>query len=314
MFWWTVWPSTANWIRHCDTSNTAILRANIVVSFSVSVAHGIRTLASGLIIPITHTLKRHNSALLTIINMTRCVNRTSVNMTTPSIRAVICETSLLISLVVGMGRAIYIVNHIQYVMSNELLIFKQDSAGQMSDMDKKAEETVPAASSEPKTEMTNILSHIKKLEESNCDLKTKLEDALQRNGKLSQKTREGMQSALDTLMKKWMDAVETKDGKVKDDFKCGLEKLVKNSAEDNGVWQMMVSASSLYERQEHDLEKLRIENVDLKQRVDGMYGSKDARVVGDKRAADEQMSREDVAPEQQSMWDDFAKSISGSAF
>ena len=213
-----------------------------------------------------------------------------------------------------MGRAIYIVNHIQYVMSNELLIFKQDSAGQMSDMDKKAEETVPAASSEPKTEMTNILSHIKKLEESNGDLKTKLEDALQRNGKLSQKTREGMQSALDTLMKKWMDAVETKDGKVKDDFKCGLEKLVKNSAEDNGVWQMMVSASSLYERQEHDLEKLRIENVDLKQRVDGMYGSKDARVVGDKRAADEQMSREDVAPEQQSMWDDFAKSISGSAF
>ena len=188
----------------------------------------------------------------------------------------------------------------------------------MSDADKKVADTTTApaatASSEPKTEMTNILSHIKKLEETNGDLKAKLEDALQRNGKLSQKTREGMQSALDTLMKKWMDAVETKDTKVKDDFKCGLEKLVKNSAEDNGVWQMMVSASALHERQEHDLEKLRVENVNLKERMDGMYGSKESRITGEKRGADEQMSREDVAPEQGSMWDDFAKSISNSAF
>ena len=51
--------------------------------------------------------------------------------------------------------------------------------------------------------------------------------------KLSQRTREGMQSALDTLMKKWMDAVETKDEKIKHDFRGGLEKLVKNSAEEN---------------------------------------------------------------------------------
>ena len=85
--------------------------------------------------------------------------------------------------------------------------------------------------SEPKTEMSNILSHIKTLESSNVDLKAKLEEALERNGKLSQKTREGMESALDTLMKKWMDAVETKDAKVKDGFKDGLEKLVKN-----GTW------------------------------------------------------------------------------
>lgn len=187
----------------------------------------------------------------------------------------------------------------------------------MSDAEKKVADTNAApsnTSSEPKTEMTNILSHIKKLEETNGELKAKLEDALQRNGKLSQKTREGMQSALDTLMKKWMDAVETKDVKVKDDFKCGLEKLVKNSAEDNGVWQMMVSASALYERQEHDLEKLRTENVNLKERVDGMYGTKESRVTGEKRGAEEQMSREDVAPEPGSMWDDFAKSISNSAF
>ena len=47
-------------------------------------------------------------------------------------------------------------------------------------------------------------------------------------------------------MKKWTDAIDTKDEKVKDDFEVGLDKLVKNSAEDNGVWQMMVCASALH--------------------------------------------------------------------
>ena len=61
-------------------------------------------------------------------------------------------------------------------------------------------------------------------------------------------------------MKKWTDAIDTKDEKVKDDFEVGLDKLVKNSAEDNGVWQMMVCASALYSRQEHDLDTLRSEN------------------------------------------------------
>ena len=59
------------------------------------------------------------------------------------------------------------------------------------------------------TDMSNVLKHIQDLEGSNTDLKRKLQEALDRNGKLSQKTREGMQSALDSLMKKWMDAVET---------------------------------------------------------------------------------------------------------
>jgi hypothetical protein len=162
--------------------------------------------------------------------------------------------------------------------------------------------------------MGNILSHIKNLEKDNTDLKTRLEDALHRNGKLSQKTREGMQSALDTLMKKWMDAVDTKEPKVKDDFKVGLEKLVQNSAEDNGVWQMMVSASALYERQEHNLDELRSENADLRKRVDGIYAAPESR-AGSKRPAAEQLSREDVAPsEVDDIWADFARSIGTQAF
>ena len=163
---------------------------------------------------------------------------------------------------------------------------------------------------EKKTDMTNILQHIKNLETNNNSLNSKLLEAEARNGKLSAKTREGMQSALDSLMKKWMDAVETKDDKVKDSFKDGLNKLVEKSAEDNGVWQMMVAASSLHERQSHDLDQLRIQNDELKSKVDGMYGDTDSRTVGRKGKASEQLAREDVAVDQaDDIWGDFAKTI-----
>ena len=163
---------------------------------------------------------------------------------------------------------------------------------------------------EKKTNMTNILQHIKNLETNNNSLNSKLLEAEARNGKLSAKTREGMQSALDSLMKKWMDAVETKDDKVKDSFKDGLNKLVEKSAEDNGVWQMMVAASSLHERQSHDLDQLRVQNDELKSKMDNMYGDTDSRTVGRKGKASEQLAREAVGVDPaDDMWGDFAKTI-----
>ena len=168
-----------------------------------------------------------------------------------------------------------------------------------------------------KTDMTNVLKHIQDLESNNSTLKNQLKEAVERNGKLSAKTREGMQSALDTLMKKWMDAVETKDPNVKDEFKGGLERLVKNSAEDNGVWQMMVSASSLYERQEHDLETLRVENTELRTKVNGLYGEDVSRTVGSKSKADTQLGPADVMDGVGSggnMWDSFAMDIGRTSF
>jgi len=171
------------------------------------------------------------------------------------------------------------------------------------------ESDAPAKKNES-TDMSNILQHIKNLETNNVTLKSQLQDAEVRNGKLSAKTREGMQSALDTLMKKWMDAVETKDDKVKDSFKNGLTQLVEKSAEDNGVWQMMVAASSLHERQNHDLDLLRVENNSLKSKVDGLYGDAGSRTVGHKSKANSELSREDVqAVVSEDMWNDFAKQI-----
>lgn len=150
----------------------------------------------------------------------------------------------------------------------------------------------------------DIMKHLQALETDNNKLRKELEEAGAKNAKLSAKTREGMQSALDTLMKKWMDAIDTKDEKVKDDFKTGLDKLVKNSAEDNGVWQMMVSASALHSRQEHDLDTLRSENESLKKKVNGDYSDVDSR-IDRKRPAENQLSREDVPVQSINIWDDF---------
>ena len=153
---------------------------------------------------------------------------------------------------------------------------------------------------------SNMLKHIESLERKAERLEAELKNEKVKSEKMSAKTREGMQSALDTLMKKWMDAVETKDEKVKDHFKDGMNKLVQNSAEENGVWQMMVAASALHERQAHDLDKLRVENEEMRKSIDGRFATPESR----KRPASEQLDRSSVADEMTAgMWDDFAKSI-----
>jgi hypothetical protein len=164
----------------------------------------------------------------------------------------------------------------------------------------------------------NILQHIKMLEKSKTQLeleKAQLEDQLRqadaRAQRMSAKTRESMQVAMDTLMKKWMDAVETKDEVVKEDFKSGLDKLINKSAEENGVWRMMLAASSLHERQEHNLEKLRIENNELRTKVDDLYGSSASRVVGEKHKQPEQADRSHVAAPSGNIWEEFAKDLKG---
>ena len=158
-------------------------------------------------------------------------------------------------------------------------------------------------------DMTNMLRHIEQLEGKLSAKEKALLEAQQRVEKFSARTREGMQSALDSLMKKWMDACETKDEKCKEQFKNGMEKLVANSAEENGVWQMMVAASALHQRQEHDLDKLRGENTELRQKIDGHYATPGARtredVLGKRKAEAEPDAPDEDAGA--SLWTDFAK-------
>lgn len=71
---------------------------------------------------------------------------------------------------------------------------------------------------------------------------------------------------------------------------------------------MMVAASSLYERQMHDFDKLQEEHTELKKRMDGLYANTESRVVGGKHKAEEQLDRGHVEPEGAGVdvWTDFA--------
>lgn len=154
---------------------------------------------------------------------------------------------------------------------------------------------------------SNMLKHIDSLERKIAKLQSDLQSANSRNEKMAAKTKEGMQSALDTIMKRWMDAVETKEESVKDHFREGMNKLVQNSAEDNGVWQMMVAASALHERQSHDLDKLRLENDEMRKSIEGRFADPTSR----KRAADTQLDRNDVETTSGSdLWENFAADVS----
>ena len=161
--------------------------------------------------------------------------------------------------------------------------------------------------------MQNMLKHIEQLESKLTAKEKALLEATSRAEKFSARTREGMQSALDTLMQKWMDAVATKDETYKEEFKRGMKGLVDKSAEENGVWQMMVAASALHERQVHDLDTLRLENNDLKQKIDGHYATSSSRtedLLG-KRKAEDEGDRVGVAAGAVNIWDEFAKDMSG---
>jgi DNA repair exonuclease SbcCD ATPase subunit len=169
-------------------------------------------------------------------------------------------------------------------------------------------DTTATAERRPETQdLNNVLTHIKNLEQQKQELEKRLQETEERAARMSQKTKAAMQSAMDTLMKKWMDAVETKDDTVKQQFKTGLDTLINKSADENGVWQMMVAASALHERQEHNLEKLRLENNELRGRVDSSFATQESR-TGSKRKAEAELGPGDVT-QVKDMWADFACDI-----
>ena len=165
-----------------------------------------------------------------------------------------------------------------------------------------AEQTkaAPAPDKEKETPSGNILTHVKALE---LELK-KLKDE---NSRLSLAKQKEMEAIAKSMYESWVAQLDT-DSKVKEDFKCSMDKFVRNAQEDNGVWQMMVAASNLHTRREHDFDKLQAENKELRERVDGIYADSGSRTVGEKSKAEEQLSRDNVEPDN-NMWDDFARSI-----
>ena len=65
----------------------------------------------------------------------------------------------------------------------------------------------------------------------------RMEEVSTKMGRLTEGKRAEMQQAFDTVIKKWLsDSVQ--DEKVRQEFQTGMARLVENTAEDSGVWQV----------------------------------------------------------------------------
>ena len=100
--------------------------------------------------------------------------------------------------------------------------------------------------SAPNTQdLSSILSQVKGLEEEKGKLlqmleleRERLKEAQAKSDKLSESKRVEMQQALDNVIMKWLEDT-VKEEKLRSEFKEGMERLVKNTAEDSGVWQVV---------------------------------------------------------------------------
>ncbi len=119
-------------------------------------------------------------------------------------------------------------------------------------------------------DLSSILSQVKGLEEEKLKLmqlleteRERLKEAQAKTEKMSESKRVEMQQALDTVIMNWLqDAV--KDDKLRSEFKQGMDRLVKDTAEDSGVWQVMCCASNVHAQRLQEIERMRLENEELK--------------------------------------------------
>ena len=159
----------------------------------------------------------------------------------------------------------------------------------------------------PKAELTSILTQVQNLQTDREKLMKELETARNKVEKLTEGKRVEMKTALDTVVSKWLDDSVENEG-VRSQFKEGMERLVKNTAEDSGVWQVVVCASAAHARRANELERLRTEHEELKTRMNGEFGNEASR----KRPREE--TKEAAAEGGTDFWAGFEESIKGKSF
>jgi hypothetical protein len=156
-------------------------------------------------------------------------------------------------------------------------------------------------------DLSSILAQVKGLEEEKTKLlrlledeRKKLSDAQARADKMSEGKRIEMRQALDTVIMNWLqDSVQ--DEKIRDEFKQGMNRLVENTAEDSGVWQVVCCASNVHARHMQEIERMRVENESLKSRGGGDFKDERCR----------KRERDDPAPGEASgnIWTEFENDI-----
>jgi hypothetical protein len=157
-------------------------------------------------------------------------------------------------------------------------------------------------------DLTSILNQVKGLEEEKTKLlqlleteRERLKEAQAKAEKMSEGKRNEMKQALDTVIMNWLqDAV--KDEKVREEFKAGMNRLADDAKDDAGVWQVVCCASNVHAQRLQEIERMRLENEELKSRGAGDFKDESSRKRG--REEGEEKGQES------NVWLQFDKEIS----
>lgn len=160
-------------------------------------------------------------------------------------------------------------------------------------------------------EIGSLLSQVRTLETDRerlnkelDELKRRLEDeqrkfdaAQQKMGKLTESKRNEMQQSFDNVIKKWLEDIVQDEG-VRKQFESGVTRLVQDTEEENGIWQVVCCASNRHLRHMQEIEQLKDRINTMEQGKTPEFANTDAR----KRSRDE----EPVKGNTGDMWLDFS--------
>jgi hypothetical protein len=144
--------------------------------------------------------------------------------------------------------------------------------------------TNPLIASVNSNENISIIQQVATQERKIAELQQMLQERNQRLEKFQHAKKAEMEAML-TGMREWITNLDLKNENYRADFEKGLQRLVDNSADDNGVWQVMCEASASASKKEEQYQTLKLQYEDLQQKTQGgEYGTSNAR-SGDKRPA-----------------------------
>jgi uncharacterized coiled-coil protein SlyX len=157
----------------------------------------------------------------------------------------------------------------------------------------------------------SIMQQVASQEKRITELNKQLTDRNQTLQKFQTEKKTEME-ALMAGMKQWIGNLDVKNEGHKDEFEKGLQRLVDTSSFDNGVWQVMVSASACAAKKEEDYQSLKTQFEELNQKKSGgVFGNEDER-VGGKRAADGEPEQDNGAiPD---LWSSFISDVGVSGY
>lgn len=143
-------------------------------------------------------------------------------------------------------------------------------------METAASSSTNAAATKTNPELTSILTQVQTLQADREKLLKELDETKTNLSKLQEGKRAAMRNVMDTVISKWItESVDNEEARKQ--FTEGMDRLVTDTRENSGIWQVACAASATHAKQTAELERLRQECNDLRTLQGGQFVKEDSR-------------------------------------